>query len=238
MAGMPTEAEPVVVVEGDALEVSPRLHPGSVAAVITDPPYMLGAASARKSADKPMGWADINNAAHWYRAWMLPCWEALADAGSMWVFGNWRTLPVYQCAAAGIGGMSILSVVVWDKMWPSVGSTRGLRQNYELVTLFGKPGFGIEDRGMSDIWQCKWGGHKPTGHPQEKPVPLLRRIVELAAPVGGLVVDPFAGSGTTAVACATAGRECLAVELDPGHAETARRRVAHAMGGGLLALGG
>ncbi len=225
-----TIGDDITLYRGDCLAVLPTLAAGSVDAVVTDPPYMLGAASARQSADKPMGWADINNAAHWYGLWMSECWRILKPSGSLWVFGNWKTHPVYQCAASQIGGMSVLSVVVWDKQWPSVGSMRGLRQNYELITVFGRADFGIEDRGLSDIWQCKWGGHKPTGHPQEKPVDLVRRIIELVSQKDGTICDPFMGSGTAAIASSAVLRSFIGIELDPTHYATALRRLTHAAG--------
>lgn len=211
---------------GDCLDVLRGMADASVDAVVTDPPYMLGAASARKSADKAIGWADINNAAHWYAAWMAEAWRVMAEDAPMWVFGNWRSFPVYQCAASKVAGMSVLSVVVWDKEWPSVGSTRGLRQNYELVVLFAKPGFAIPDRTIGDIWRCKWGSHKPTGHPQEKPVPLISRMIEVSRLVPGKTLcDPFAGSGSSAVAAVQAGLNFTGAELDDSHCASARRRI-------------
>ena len=212
---------------GDCLEALGAVPSGSVRIVVTDPPYLLGAASARKSADKAIGWADINNAARWYADWMREAWRMLSPDGSLWVFGNWRSLPVYQCAASKVAGMSILSVVVWDRQWPSVGSTRGLRQNYEVVALFGKPEFAIADRSVSDIWPCKWAGHRPSGHPQEKPVPLIRRMIDTAkVPPGETLCDPFTGSGSSAVAAIEAGLNFIGAEMEENHHAVALRRIA------------
>ena len=210
---------------GDCLEVMKTLADGSVDAVVTDPPYLLGAASARRSADKPMGWADINNAAFWYRAWMTEAWRVLLSTGACWIFANWRTLPVLQCAAAGIGGMYLTSVVVWDKDWPGVGSLRGLRQHYELICLFACSDFAIADRSMSDIWRCKWTSQRPMGHPQEKPVELTQRMLSLSGPI---ILDPFMGSGTTGVACVQTGRNFIGIEIEPKYFEIAQRRIAEA----------
>ncbi len=219
----------VTLYHGDCLDVLRGLEAGSVDAVVTDPPYMLGAASARKSADKVIGWADINNASYWYSAWMAEAWRALADDGGMWVFGNWRLLPVLQCAASKIPGMSIISVLVWDKEWPSVGSMRGLRQQYEIVVMLGKPGFGIEARNVPDIWREKWTSHKPTGHPQEKPVALITRILkESGVHPGKTVLDPFMGSGTTGVACVLSGCRFIGIELDEAYFGIAQKRIAEA----------
>jgi site-specific DNA-methyltransferase (adenine-specific) len=216
----------ITIYHGDCLEALPTLQEGSADAIVTDPPYMLGHAAARRSADKPMGWSEVNNAAFWYTAWMREVWRAAGVNAPVWIFANTKSLPVLYCAAAGVGGMHPVSVLVWDKQWPSVGSTRGLRQNYELVVLFGKPDFKIRDRSVPDIWQCKWAGHKPTGHPAEKPMDLVARMLEVSGtPAGGIVLDPFMGSGTTLHGAKNTGRRAIGIEIDERYCEMAARRL-------------
>lgn len=65
-------------------------------------------------------------------------------------------------------------------------------------------------------------------HPTVKPVDLMRWLVRLVTPPGGMVLEPFAGSGTTLVACALEGVDCLGMELDADYVEIARARVEHA----------
>jgi hypothetical protein len=67
-------------------------------------------------------------------------------------------------------------------------------------------------------------------HPTVKPLRLMRWLVRLVARRGGLVLDPFTGSGTTGVACWLEGVDFLGIELDPTHAEVARRRIEAAGG--------
>jgi len=62
-------------------------------------------------------------------------------------------------------------------------------------------------------------------HPTQKPVALLRRIIEATAPEGGLVLDPFSGSGTTGVAALRLGRRFLGMEQDPTWLALARARL-------------
>lgn len=65
-----------------------------------------------------------------------------------------------------------------------------------------------------------------TSHVTVKPVALMRYLVKLVTPAGGLVLDPFGGSGTTGVAAAEDGFRCILMERDPEYAEDIRRRVA------------
>jgi site-specific DNA-methyltransferase (adenine-specific) len=62
-----------------------------------------------------------------------------------------------------------------------------------------------------------------------KPIDLMRWLVRLVTPPGGMVLEPFAGSGTTPAACALEDVDCLAMELDADYVEIARARVAHAV---------
>jgi len=68
-------------------------------------------------------------------------------------------------------------------------------------------------------------GEDGTAHPTVKPVDLLRWMVRLVTPPGGLVLDCFAGSGTTAEACIVEGFRCVLVEKDPAYAELIRTRL-------------
>ena len=65
-------------------------------------------------------------------------------------------------------------------------------------------------------------------HPTVKPIRLMRWLCRLVTPPGGLVVDPFAGSGSTGVAAVLEGFDFVGCELDEGHAAIARARIGHA----------
>jgi len=65
-------------------------------------------------------------------------------------------------------------------------------------------------------------------HPTVKPLSLMRYLCRLTkTPDGGVVLDPFAGSGSTGCAAVLEGRDFIGIEMDPGYCEIARRRIAH-----------
>jgi site-specific DNA-methyltransferase (adenine-specific) len=74
------------------------------------------------------------------------------------------------------------------------------------------------------------GGRERTGYPTQKPLGILRRIVQASCPSGGLVADFFAGSGTTGAACLELGRRFLLVDNNPEALAVMRRRFAGAHG--------
>lgn len=215
----------VTLYHGDALEVLASLPAGISHAVVTDPPYIIGAVSAGNMASKSGGWADMMNSAHWFAGWYRECARVLKHSGSFWTFCNWRSLPVVMRSAVD-ASLPITSLLVWDKEWIGPGGTQGLRPSYELVALLAQPGFVIPDRGVPDIWRHKVGSYKPNGHPAEKPEGLVRRILQVSeVPAGGLVVDPFLGSGTTALAAASLGLRCIGIEAEERWCELAARRL-------------
>lgn len=62
-------------------------------------------------------------------------------------------------------------------------------------------------------------------HPTVKPIALMKWLVTLVTPEGGVVLDPFAGSGTTLVACKELGRSCIGIEREPEYVEIIKRRL-------------
>lgn len=87
---------------------------------------------------------------------------------------------------------------------------------------------GAECRCSSPCWvQPDVARVASNDHPTVKSIALMRWLVDLVTQRGDLVLDPFAGSGTTGVACLASGRRVILVERDPRFAEIARQRCAH-----------
>lgn len=228
------EDDRATIYHGDALEILPTLRPASVQAVVTDPPYVIGAVSAGNMASKAGGWGDMMNSAMWFSAWYRQVDRVLHSSGSFWSFCNWRSLPVVMRAALD-ASLPITSVMVWDKEWIGPGGSQGLRPAYEMCALLAQPGFAIADRGTPDVWRHKVGSYKEHGHPAEKPEGLVRRIIQTCEmPPGSLVVDPFMGSGTTAVAAMITGHRFVGIEFEERWCEVAASRLSQ----GALDFGG
>lgn len=209
------------VIQGDCLDVLPTLPDASVDAVVTDPPYGINTKSDGSGKLNP--WADLCNASLWYATWLGECRRIIRPTGCLWTCLNWRSLATFQKAACDLR-WPIESLLVWDKEWIGPGGSRGLRPSYELVALFAGDSFSIEDRGLSDVQRFKWCGHKPTGHPAEKPVDLGRWLIRAAG--ASSVLDPFCGSGSFGIAARREGASFLGIELDAAWSEESRMRLA------------
>ena len=216
----------VTIYHSDALDILPTLPAGSIDITLTDPPYVIGAVSAGNMASKAGGWADMMNSALWFAAWYREVARLLRHDGVFWSFCNWRSLPVVMRAAID-AQVPMTSLAVWDKEWIGPGGVQGLRPSYELIALMCRPGFVVEDRGVADVIRHKTGGYKEHGHPAEKPLGLVARLLTLSTlKPGALALDPFLGSGTTARAAKDAGLRCIGIEAEERYCEIAARRMA------------
>ena len=217
--------ESVTLYHGDALEVLETLTPGTVAHAVADPPYILSAGSSMHARGKTGGWADMMNASHWFASWYRLTSSALKHTGSLWTFGNWRTLPVMMRAAID-ADLAAASLAVWDKDWIGPAGPQQLRSQHEICLVLARDGFKQPNRSQGDVIRHKASGHKPTGHPAEKPVGLMSRILDLTgAQADDLILDPFTGSGTVAVAAKSAGLRCIAIEAEEKWCEVAAARL-------------
>lgn len=223
------EGENFVIQCGDSLELVGALKSASVDAVITDPPYMIGAISTGDVKSKAGSWVDLMNASFWYRAWMAESWRVLKDGGYLITFLNWRTLPMLMKACAD-AKIETTSCVVWDKEWIGPASPAQLRPTYEMILFCAKGNAKIENRSQSDVMRHKWmAAHAgQSGHPAQKPVPLLKQLIELVTMPGQTVLDPFMGSGTTGIAALQLKRKFRGYEGDTEHYKTAAERIANA----------
>jgi len=79
------------------------------------------------------------------------------------------------------------------------------------------------DRDQDDVWEINRPSDAPL-HPTMKPLPLMERAIANSSVAGDLVLDAFAGSGSTLIACERTGRRCAALELDPRYVDVALAR--------------
>jgi site-specific DNA-methyltransferase (adenine-specific) len=212
--------DPVVIGDctlycGDALDVLPTLP--AVSAVITDPPYGIALTSHGhwfRRAKPVAGDANLKLARHVYR-WCRSSRTPLAMFYSPFrpLRAKWRTVLVWNKGGhVGIGGDH-------KTCW---------KRDFELIGVaFNHPLNGKRD---SAVLQVPALLPPPSGHVAEKPARLVRYLIEKLTQPGDTVLDPFAGSFTTAVACVQTGRKFVGCELDESYFAVGVRRVEEAWG--------
>ena len=197
----------VTLYEGDCLEVLPALAPGSVDAVVTDPPYGIGFEYASHD-DTAEGYLE------WCKAWRTQCLRISSG-------------PV--AVSCGIANLQNWPKPDWVLCWhkpASMGRCYVGFNNWEPVILYRKP-----PKQTADVFRAVI---KPDssldGHPCPKPLEWGLSLVKMLTLRGDTILDPFAGSGPTAIAAMKEGRKCIIIEKDPRYCEIIRRRVREADG--------
>lgn len=229
---------PVKVIQGDALQVMAGMPAASVDAIITDPPYCSGSVSEasrtratgqglRSQSRNRFGWFVGDNMgtaglAFLLRAMALESVRLLRGSGSMLCFCDWRMVPNVVPAVES-AGFRYQNMVIWDK--GSMGLGNGFRAQHEVILHLtaGRPEY--HDRSVSNVLKYPRVGTERE-HQTQKPVALMEQLIRVVCPPSGVVLDPFGGSGSTAVAAQNLGRNAICIERDAAHVETARRRLA------------
>ncbi len=211
----------ITIYHGDCQEILPHLSGAEL--VLTDPPYVFGIASTAQEG-KAGGWGDLMNSASFFAGVLRELHRLTANrGGAAWLFCSWRSFPV-MARASYEARWPITSLMVWDKEWIGPGGMVGLRPSYELAALFAADGFHIPDRGIPDIVRSKWASARPHGHPAEKPINLMRRLIAISGATP-MVLDPFMGSGTTLAAAKSMGRQAIGIEIEERYCEIAAKRL-------------
>jgi site-specific DNA-methyltransferase (adenine-specific) len=237
---------------GDCLEVMDTLHakhPGGVFDMIfADPPYFLSNGGITCHAgkmvkvdkgawDKSRG-PELNH--EFNTEWLRRCQALLKPNGTLWVSGTHHVIFSVGYAMQQLG-MKLLNQVTWQKpnpppnlacryfthstetiLWAAKNEKSRHRFNYADMKRANS------DKQMKDVWT--FTAPKPDEkllgkHPTQKPVALLERIVLTSTAPGDLVLDPFMGSGTTALVCALLARTCVGIERDSVYLELTVRRL-------------
>ena len=113
--------------------------------------------------------------------------------------------------------------MVWSKDWPGTGDP--LRASHELCLLYTCEGFKRPNAKTLDVQTCKPVPTAHRVHSAQKPVSLLRMMLEFTTARGDTVLDCFCGSGSTGVAAVSLGRRFVGIEANAAIAEVARRRI-------------
>lgn len=205
-----------------------QLPDGCVDAVVTDPPYnaINRATSGLRSLDK--GLAD--SAPIDIPALVTEFWRVGRESFYVWCsaeqvsYWTWEFRNRGATTRAGVWWKTNPSPMNGENLWLSA---------VELCVFARKPKATFNLHCVHPVWR------EPVesgdiDHPTPKPVSLMRRQLVASMPAGGVVLDPFAGSGSTGVAAVDSGYRFVGIDNDPAHVGLARRRIADAAAQGNL----
>jgi site-specific DNA-methyltransferase (adenine-specific) len=167
----------------------------------------------------------VINDAYPFIWWLYDAARVLKPDGSLACFCRWDVLNAWDKAIT-YAGLKMRSCIIWDKGTHGMGNTKqAFAPMHELCLFATHADFAFKSGRPRDIILAPKVGTNRMLHPTEKPVELFEKLIKATTLPGALVADPFAGSGTTAVACMRSDRDYICIEIDPGYVDTARKRV-------------
>jgi site-specific DNA-methyltransferase (adenine-specific) len=202
------------VLHGDCIERMRRMPRASADLILTDPPYL----ARYRSRDGQRVRNDDN--ARWIRPAFAEMYRLLKPGAFCISFYGWHKADLF-IAAWRAAGFRIVGHLVFRKRYAS--SARFLRYEHESAYLLAKGDAVPPAEPVPDVIDWVYTGNRL--HPTQKPVEILRPLVEAFSPRCGLVLDPFCGSGSTLIAARELGRDYLGIELDVEHHRTAWQRL-------------
>lgn len=231
----------------DMMKVLEGLPPGSVDAVITDPPYSSGGRTAgerrRSTKEKYMGTEAKQNSEgrlvdfagderdqrsylRWMNLWMSDVVPALSNGGIVMLFADWRQLPLVTDAVQ-VAGISWRGIIPWYKS--NSRRQQGKFANSCEYVVWGTKGavVPLDVPSQPGLLNEPNVFYRDRVHVTQKPLGIMRQLVKATRP-GGTVLDPFMGSGTTGVAALSEGRRFIGCEIVSEYQTVAEDRIRQA----------
>src|SRR5699024_1117271 len=225
------------------------MEPESIDVIIADPPYFLSSNGISNSGGKMVSvnkgdWdrsLSIEEKHTYNREWIKKCRRVLTKNGTIWISGTLHNIYSVGMALEQ-EGYRILNNITWQKSNPPPNlSTRFFTHSTETIlwarkdTKDARHYYNYDlmkeinhNKQMKDVWQGSLT--KPSDksfgkHPTQKPEYLVERIILASTREDDRILDPFIGSGTTAVVSKKLNRKCIGIELNEEYLKIAKERL-------------
>ena len=235
--------------EGDCIEIMRSLPDSSIDCIITDPPYNISISGKKINRNyKHYNWnrrSDIGlDFGKWDRCWeteedffaftefwFAECSRILKESAWIYIFFDKQRIGYFDLILAKKYGIKARTIYVWVKTNP-VPSFR------KVNWVSGTEHIWVGSKGDSKLknFKCQKdmnnyflspnaSAYKETEHPTEKPVKLIKHLIEVNSNEGDTILDCFAGSGTTGKAAYELNRKCTLIEKEPKYCEIIKKRM-------------
>lgn len=229
------------IICGDCLEVMQKLPSESIDLVITSPPYNLknSTGNGMKANTKSGKWAgaslqngyshhDDNMPHSEYVAWQKECltemFRLIKPTGAIFYNHKWRVQNgLLQDRQDIVGDFPVRQIIIWKRKGGINFNPGYFLPTYEVIYLITKPDFKLAPKAnaLGDVWE--FTQEMKNEHPAPFPVNLIERII--SSTTAQIVLDPFSGSGTTALVTNMLNRNYIGIEISPEYCEMAKKRI-------------
>lgn len=228
------------IICGDCLDVMRKMPDASVDLVVTSPPYNLKNSTGNGMKDGRGGkWAGAalvngysnydDNMPHedyvlWQRACLKEMLRLIKDDGAIFYNHKWRVQAgLLQDRQDIVGGFPVRQIIIWRRKGGFNFNPGYFLPTYEVIYLIAKPGFKLAPKANAygDVWE--FTQEMNNDHPAPFPVALIDRII--SSTTSKLILDPFSGSGTTAVVAKGLNRHYIGIEISPEYCVASEARI-------------
>jgi len=228
------------IVCGDVVETMKQMPDGSVDLVITSPPYNIKNSTGNGLKDGRGGkWANAGlqkGYSHYddcmphekYVEWQRNClnemMRLIPDNGAIFYNHKWRVQAgLLQDRQDIVSGFPVRQIIIWRRKGGLNFNAGYFLPTYEVIYLIAKPEFKLKPKANAhgDIWE--FTQEMKNGHPAAFPINLIDRIV--SSTEAKVILDPFMGSGTTAISAINFKRDYIGIDISPDYCEMAEKRI-------------
>jgi len=230
------------IICGDSLEVMRRLPSGCVDLALTSPPYNLKNSTGNGMKDGRGGkWSNAalldgysnygdnlpnDEYAEWQRACISEMMRIISDDGALFYNHKWRVQGgLIQDRQDIVESFPVRQIIIWKRKGGINFNPGYFLPTYEVIYLIAKPKFRLAQGANSfgDIWEIHQ--EQNNDHPAPFPEELPRRAIELYTFSNEIILDPFMGTGSTALAAVKNNRHFVGYEVSNDYVELAKKRL-------------
>lgn len=239
---------------GDCIEIMGKVPREKIQLVLADPPYNSSEGGINLPNNKTGGayfkvneqwdkFGNYKNYLEFTRTWTKEADKLLSPNGSILVCGSLHSIGEVIISLKELG-YKFLNLITWKKTNPMPNiSKRTLTHSTEFIAWFTKAkGWTFnyykmkkynQGKQLRDVWEFPIvqgkerikGKNNRALHPTQKPLELFTRLVEMASNEGDVVLDPFIGSGTSAIACLKTKRKFIGIDNNVEYVKIANKRL-------------
>jgi len=238
---------------GDSLELLSKIDKESVTTIFADPPYNLSNNGFTCKGGKMVSvnkgdWDKSNGFKEDYKftyEWIKRCRDILKPEGTIWISGTHHN--IYQVGhALQALGFHVLNEIIWFKpnapphlacryfthshetlIWARKSKDSKHKFNYETMKKW-EDKISPANKQMRSVWHIPLTSKAEKiygNHPTQKPMELLKRVIESSTDESDLVLDPFNGSGTTGIVSHILGRKYIGIDMEKKYLDITIKRL-------------
>lgn len=228
------------IVRGDCLDILNQIPTGSIDLVVTSPPYNLKNSSGNGMKDGRGGkWSNAalidgydkhkdcmphKEYVEWQRNCLSEMLRIIPEDGAIFYNHKWRVQKgLIQDRHDILEGFPVRQIIIWRRKGGINFNPGYFLPTYEVIYMIAKPKFKLAKGSSSygDVWEFTQEMNNP--HPAPFPEDLIKRII--SSTNAKCILDPFMGSGTTAVVAKALDRDFVGIELSNEYCKLARKRL-------------